>query len=56
MLGLGDIVIPGLFVAMILRFDWRNSRNESDEEIKMPYFKTVSKLELSRHHLTLNRW
>jgi len=41
MLGLGDIVIPGLFVAMILRFDWRNSRNESDEEIKMPYFKTV---------------
>eukprot|EP00941_MAST-03F_sp_MAST-3F-sp1_P000743 g743.t1 len=26
MLGLGDIVMPGIFIAMLLRFDFRNSR------------------------------
>ncbi|EME32136.1 aspartic-type endopeptidase [Galdieria sulphuraria] len=52
MLGLGDIVIPGLFVAMILRFDWRNLRNQNEEETKTPYFTTVLSKSLtqpSRH-------
>ncbi|GJQ09310.1 hypothetical protein GpartN1_g1101.t1 [Galdieria partita] len=41
MLGLGDIVIPGLFVAMILRFDWRSLRNQNEEDTKTPYFTAV---------------
>jgi len=36
MLGLGDIVIPGFFIAMMLRFDYRNSVKKKG--IKKPYF------------------
>lgn len=38
MLGLGDIVIPGLFVALMLRFDVRNLPKGSNISVKLPYF------------------
>jgi len=36
MLGLGDIVIPGIFVALMLRFDARRAKGRKD--FKKPYF------------------
>jgi len=36
MLGLGDIVIPGIFVALMLRFDAKRARGRKD--FKKPYF------------------
>jgi len=36
MLGLGDIVIPGIFVALMLRFDAKRARGHKD--FKKPYF------------------
>jgi len=36
MLGLGDIVIPGIFVALMLRFDAHRARGRKD--FKKPYF------------------
>jgi len=36
MLGLGDIVIPGIFVALMLRFDAHRARGHKD--FKKPYF------------------
>lgn len=54
MLGLGDIVIPGIFVALALRFDYyqavekalRSARGMQavptpDEQYPKPYFKVV---------------
>eukprot|EP00177_Eucheuma_denticulatum_P004754 GFKZ01008640.1.p1 GENE.GFKZ01008640.1~~GFKZ01008640.1.p1 ORF type:complete len:377 (-),score=39.44 GFKZ01008640.1:1675-2805(-) len=38
MLGLGDIVIPGLFVALMLRFDIRNVSVTSPIPSLLPYF------------------
>ncbi len=38
MLGLGDIVIPGLFVALTLRFDTRAVSLQSPIPMKLPYF------------------
>lgn len=38
MLGLGDIVIPGLFVALMLRFDLRKHDIKSPLPTKLPYF------------------
>jgi len=45
MLGLGDIVIPGIFIALLLRFDqaqWRarHSAPQSDQRFPKPYFYT----------------
>lgn len=38
MLGLGDIVVPGLFVALMLRFDVRNVALTSPLPKRLPYF------------------
>lgn len=38
MLGLGDIVVPGLFVALMLRFDIRNVSLTSPFPTRLPYF------------------
>lgn len=38
MLGLGDIVIPGLFVALMLRFDIRNMDVKASVTKRLPYF------------------
>ena len=38
MLGLGDIVIPGLFVALMLRFDLRNLDLSAPIPYRLPYF------------------
>lgn len=38
MLGLGDIVVPGLFVALMLRFDVRNVSLYSPLPVYVPYF------------------
>ena len=43
LLGLGDIVIPGLFVALLLRFDFvraglKNSSQKLSQSFPMPYF------------------
>lgn len=38
MLGLGDIVIPGLFVALMLRFDLRNVSIAAPIPSRLPYF------------------
>lgn len=38
MLGLGDIVIPGLFIALMLRFDIRTVNIFSPIPTKLPYF------------------
>jgi len=40
MLGLGDIVIPGIFIALLLRFDAKNSRRAKNV-FKKTYFKTT---------------
>eukprot|EP00871_Galdieria_phlegrea_P005941 jgi/Galph1/834/GphlegSOOS_G5492.1 len=52
MLGLGDIVIPGLFVAMILRFDWRTINSNATDNAKIPYFITVMTSYISGLSLT----
>jgi len=42
MLGLGDIVIPGIFVALLLRFDAHQAKvKHSSEEFEQPYFRTI---------------
>jgi len=41
MLGLGDIVIPGIFIALMLRFDDSLRRNEG-ENFPRPYFNACS--------------
>lgn len=38
MLGLGDIVIPGLFIALMLRFDLRNLDITAPLPLRLPYF------------------
>jgi len=38
MLGLGDIVIPGFFIALLLRFDLKNSETRNDKVISKPFF------------------
>lgn len=38
MLGLGDIVIPGLFIALMLRFDVRAASITAPMPTKLPYF------------------
>lgn len=41
MLGLGDIVIPGIFVSLALRYDYHrhtNSTNQSSKAFAKPYF------------------
>lgn len=40
MLGLGDIVIPGLFVALTLRFDTRKVKLDAPLPMNLPYFYT----------------
>lgn len=40
MLGLGDIVIPGLFIALTLRFDTRNVKLDVPLSMQLPYFYT----------------
>lgn len=37
MLGLGDVIIPGAFVALSLRFDYHNSL-ASSRKFEKPYF------------------
>lgn len=39
MLGLGDIVIPGLFLALLLRYDVKRSKNK--KHFSAPYFNTT---------------
>ncbi|KAA8493761.1 Minor histocompatibility antigen H13 [Porphyridium purpureum] len=41
MLGLGDVVLPGLFIALIWRFDERSGPCASLDPRKKPYFTTV---------------
>lgn len=41
MLGLGDIVIPGLFVALMLRFDTRNVDVSAPMPSRLPYFSSA---------------
>jgi len=38
MLGLGDIVIPGIFVALALRFDQSLNKNKKNKSFPKPYF------------------
>mmetsp|Transcript_90895 Transcript_90895/g.157700 ORF Transcript_90895/g.157700 Transcript_90895/m.157700 type:complete len:352 (-) Transcript_90895:148-1203(-) len=38
MLGLGDIVIPGIFVALMYRFDCAQSEKRNDKDVKRTYF------------------
>lgn len=39
MLGLGDIVIPGMFIALALRYDYhRASQNSVPKSFSKPYF------------------
>ncbi len=40
MLGLGDIVVPGMFVALALRYDYHKatSNGEHARSFKKPYF------------------
>jgi len=38
MLGLGDIVVPGLFIALALRYDYHRSPNASTRSFSKPYF------------------
>jgi len=38
MLGLGDIVIPGFFLALLLRFDRSRAANANDTNFPRPYF------------------
>ncbi len=40
MLGLGDIVIPGIFLALLLRFDHKIARNKQSGRFAKPYFTT----------------
>eukprot|EP00127_Corallochytrium_limacisporum_P005361 Clim_evm37s203 gene=Clim_evmTU37s203 len=43
MLGLGDIVLPGIFIALLLRFDRHRSKvAKHDDEFKRPYFHTTT--------------
>jgi hypothetical protein len=39
-LGLGDIVIPGFFIAMVLRFDWSLAKKTAQGVIDERYFRT----------------
>ena len=44
MLGLGDIVVPGLFIALLLRFDAQNAKAPADArpgDFAVPYFSAV---------------
>ncbi len=42
MLGLGDIVIPGIFIALILRFDYSLRSNDAPiDQTKRTYFNSV---------------
>jgi len=38
MLGLGDIVIPGFFIALLLRFDFKNFETRKDKVFSKPFF------------------
>ena len=38
MLGLGDIVVPGLFVALALRYDHHRAQHTSTGRVRTPYF------------------
>jgi minor histocompatibility antigen H13 len=38
MLGLGDVVIPGTFVALALRYDYHHSRTLPARPFAKPYF------------------
>jgi len=42
MLGLGDIVIPGFFIALLLRFDFKNSEQQKQiKDFAKPYFNST---------------
>ncbi len=39
LLGLGDIILPGLFIALLLRFDASNAKNEMKESAMLSFRK-----------------
>jgi len=41
MLGLGDIVVPGIFIALLLRYDAHRARRFRSIYFETPYFKTT---------------
>ncbi|KAI0332355.1 hypothetical protein GY45DRAFT_1274259 [Cubamyces sp. BRFM 1775] len=41
MLGLGDVVIPGMFVAMALRYDYHRATQRQDPTVSKVYFTTT---------------
>lgn len=42
MLGLGDIVVPGLFISLALRFDLsRSGQRDSTRSFEKPYFRSA---------------
>jgi Signal peptide peptidase. len=39
MLGLGDVVVPGIFIALALRYDYiRSSKTSPQDSFRKPYF------------------
>jgi minor histocompatibility antigen H13 len=41
MLGLGDIVIPGIFIALLLRYDYHRAKATPGSEFPKPYFRAT---------------